>query len=281
VKIALVSDTHFQKNDAFTLENWQVTQSWIAATRPSFVVHLGDITANGIHDPSELVHARDVLASRGEEVLCLPGNHDIGDHAPAGGLAVEEPMDVGRLADYRHLFGPDRWSRVVEGWQLVGINAPLLSTGLEEEEQQAVWLAEELVAHDCPLGIFLHKPLFRATPEEEVIHTRYVPSAARQRLLALLQKRDLRFVAAGHTHQVRQMFVRGVEHVWVPSTAFTLPDFVQERIGEKCVGTMMLELEGDSHRFTHVVPFGMKHRNLMEFSHVYPGVADLRDPSGP
>jgi hypothetical protein len=106
-----------------------------------------------------------------------------------------------------------------------------------------------------------------------------VPAVARRRLLALLQKRDLRFVAAGHTHQVRQMSARGVEHVWVPSTAFTLPDFVQERIGAKHVGAMVLELQPDAHRFSYVVPAGMKHRSLMEFAHVYPGVAELRDPA--
>ncbi len=277
MKIALVSDTHFQKNDAFTAENWDAARQWLAATRPEFVVHLGDITANGMHDPTELVHARDLLASSNAEILCLPGNHDVGDHAPAGGVHAHEPINVERLADYRRLFGPDRWSRNVEGWQLIGINAQLLSTGIDDEERQFAWLAEALAAHACPLGVFLHKPLFRDMPEEHVIHTRYVPSVSRQRLLALLQKRDLRFVAAGHTHQARQMRLHGVEHVWVPSTAFTLPDFFQERIGEKQVGTMMLELQSDAHRFTRVVPGGMQPRSLLEFAHVYPAVADLRD----
>ena len=216
VNIALISDTHFQTNDAFTAENWDAVRRWIAATQPDFVIHLGDITANGLHDPAELMHARDVLATGDVEMLCLPGNHDVGDHAPAGGLHAEEP-----------------------------------------------------------LGVFLHKPLFRDRADEDVIHTRYVPAVPRQRLLASLQKRDLRFVAAGHTHQMRQLRASGVEHVWVPSTAFTLPDSFQERIGAKCVGIMTLALTPDTHRFTLIVPNGMKNRSLLEFAHVYPGVTRL------
>jgi 3',5'-cyclic AMP phosphodiesterase CpdA len=277
VQIALVSDTHFQKNDAYTRENWDAARRWLAAEAPDIVVHLGDITANGMHDASALLHARELLAGAHADLLCLPGNHDVGDHAPAGGLHEDEPVDADRLAKYRRLFGPDHWSRGARGWQLVGINAQVLSTGLADEEQQFAWLAEVLAAHDGPLGVFLHKPLFRDRPEEDVIHTRYVPAAARRRLLAALQARDLRFVAAGHTHQMRQITARGVEHVWVPSTAFTLPDFVQERIGAKHVGIMTLELQPDSHRFTHVVPAGMKHRSLLEFAHVYPAIADLRE----
>jgi hypothetical protein len=64
--------------------------------------------------------------------------------------------------------------------------------------------------------------------------------------------------------------------VWVPSAAFTVPDFRQERIGEKLVGLMLLEIDGDAHHFTHIIPAGMQAYDLMQFSHIYPALAELR-----
>src|SRR5262249_1359700 len=126
-----------------------------------------------------------------------------------------------------------------------------------------------------PVGVFLHKPLFRDSVEEGIVHLRYVPLAARRRLLDLLASRDLRFVAAGHTHQVRQIVADGVEHILVPSRAYTLSDVSQERIGDKVVGIMLLELNGARCCFTHIVPAGMQGYDLKQFAHVYPAILEL------
>lgn len=273
MKIALVSDTHFASCDTLLAGNWGAAVQWIRAASPDLVVHLGDITANGVHEAGELQHARKHFEDVGVEVRFAPGNHDIGDHAAGPGLTTDEPFDPARLDDYRRLFGPDRWSLLADGWQFIGINAPVLATGAADETAQYDWLEATLRARSDPLGVFLHKPLFRDAADEDIVHTRYVPAAARGRLLKLLATRDLRFVAAGHTHQVRQRVVDGVEHVWVPSTAFTLSDARQERIGEKLVGVMMLDIEGDHHRFTHIIPANMRPYDLMEFAHIYPALA--------
>ncbi len=275
MKIALVSDTHFSTTDTLLLANWEATERWLGQIKPDLCVHLGDITANGVHSAAELVHAQGMLGRTGSAIRFIPGNHDIGDHAAGPGLTTDTSFDSVRLAEYRDLFGMDRWSIRAGEWLLIGLNAPLMATGLAEEAIQLAWLEEALSQHAGPLGLFLHKPLFRDAPDENIVHTRYVPLAARERLLRLLSGHDLRFVAAGHTHQVRQIVVDGIEHVWAPSTAFILPDFRQERIGEKLVGVMLLEIDRGRHAFTHVIPAGMKSHDLMEFSHIYPALKTI------
>jgi hypothetical protein len=128
-----------------------------------------------------------------------------------------------------------------------------------------------------PIGVFLHKPLFRHDPADPDRHHRYVPVAPRTRLLTRLKPLDVRFVVAGHTHQTRKFHNDGIEHVWAPSTAFILPDAMQEIIGEKKVGMMILTLTDAPepvHRFDFVFPPGMIDHNLVDQADAYPELAD-------
>jgi hypothetical protein len=68
----------------------------------------------------------------------------------------------------------------------------------------------------------------------------------------------------------------GVEHRWAPSTAFCLPDGMQERIGEKEVGLLMLMLDGTDHRFATGRPDGLRRNNILDHPQLYPGLAELR-----
>src|ERR1700744_1858591 len=187
MKIAIVSDTHFSTTDALLVSNWEAAERWMHGIEPDLCIHLGDITANGVDSAAELAHAQNLIGRTGIETCGVPGNHDVGDHAPGPGQVTDTPFDPARLSQYRALFGMDRWSLMVEGWQLIGLDAPLMATGLDEEEVQLAWLEEKLREADGPLGIFLHKPLFRDHAEEDIVHTRYVPRAARARLLSMLQ----------------------------------------------------------------------------------------------
>src|SRR5262249_18301871 len=160
----------------------------------------------------------------------LPGNHDIGDNPIAPDVPLEHPLDLARLEEYRKLFGPDRWSLRAGNWQLIGLNAQLLGTVTTEEEQQFAWVEHEIGLGTGPRGLRRPKPLFRDRPEDDEPHIRYVPKVARGRLLDIVRARALRFVVSGHTHQSRRHVYEGVEHRWAPSTAFCLPDSMQERI---------------------------------------------------
>jgi 3',5'-cyclic AMP phosphodiesterase CpdA len=256
------------RTPAFT-GNWAVVAAWIDRAAPNLVVHLGDISADGVGDAEELDAAFTAFAGVGASMRFLPGNHDIGDNPLETGPSSEEPLDPERLTHYRRVFGPDWWAIEAGPWQLVGLNAQLFGTRSDEEEGQVAWLDRELRRAEGPVGVFLHKPLFRYGPDDTEAHIRYVPVRARRRLLTRLATRDLRFVIAGHTHQARSIHVDGVEHRWAPSTAFCIPDAIQERIGDKTVGLLMLELTDAGHRVELVTPAGLERHNLLDHPAVY------------
>jgi 3',5'-cyclic AMP phosphodiesterase CpdA len=239
MKIALLSDTHIAARAVAFNANVQVSLAWINTVQPDAVAHLGDITADGMYDPAELELAAGLLRSAGRPVHAVPGNHDIGDNPASLGRPNAHPLDLARLADYRRAVGPDRWSLRGAGWQLIGLNSLLLGTGSQEEEQQFEWLAAQVREVDGPVGLLIHKPLFRDHPNEQEAHDRYVPWQPRLRLLKILGSCDLRFVLSGHVHQARRLRVGKVEHIWLPSTAFCIPDSIQELIGEKVVGVAL------------------------------------------
>src|ERR1700730_728934 len=92
------------------------------------------------------------------------------------------------------------------------------------------------------VALLRQKPLFWRDPAEDLPHIRYVPLAQRQRLLDLLAALDFRLVLSGHIHQHVDHIIRGVRHIWLPSSAFLFPDAMQERIGEKITGLSMVGL---------------------------------------
>jgi hypothetical protein len=75
---------------------------------------------------------------------------------------------------------------------------------------------------------------------------------------------DLRAVLSGHRHQYLDHRVDGLRHIWVPSTAFILPDTMQERIGEKLNGFGMIELRDGQMRFDLVCPQGMQRNDALD-----------------
>ena len=159
------------------------------------------------------------------------------------------------------------------GWALLGLNAEVFGTGGEEEAAQEAWLEERLAGCSTPIGLFLHKPWFRETIEDDEPVGRYVPIAIRRKLATLFKGHDLRLIATGHTHQLREHHADGVQHLWVPSTAFVVPDAMQPWIGTKLVGFILLTLDDDIHRTELVTPPGMRHLDLADYTAIFPKVA--------
>ncbi|GJL86904.1 MAG: phosphohydrolase [Minwuia thermotolerans] len=192
----------------------------INSLSPDLVVHTGDLTINGVERPPDLDFALEANRLFRAPVLSLPGNHDVGEEP--GFAMMAQPVTGARLARYRDRFGPDRWIRDVAGWQLVGLNSQLLGTGLPEEAVQLRWLEEALQSgHGRPVGVFLHKPMFFArridagSPQEII-----APSGTRARLLSLLLRHRVRFVASGHLHKYLDVRIRQTRFVWAPATAY-------------------------------------------------------------
>ena len=267
MRIVLISDSHVTAKTSRFSENLKATRRWIEAMRPDHVVHLGDITADGMGDPAEFALAKALFDGMAIPMHWLPGNHDVGENL---GSAKEPPVDVARLADFRSVFGADYWSFEAPGWQIIGLNALLIGSGLAEERVQSDWLDRMLETRAANLGLMLHKPFFRNSSDDREEHVRYLPVTARRDMEQRLAAHNLRFVAAGHTHQLRRLRSDAVEHVWVPSIAFVIPDGLQETIGRKIVGAMVLELTKDGYSFAFVEPPFAVQYNLGDFPELYP-----------
>jgi predicted phosphodiesterase len=278
VKIILVTDTHLSSRAPAFNANWEVAKQWIAGQEADAVIHLGDITADGVAHMGEMEFAAGCFAGVNPAPRFVPGNHDIGDPPTAPGRASEHPLKVERLAQYHEAFGPGCWWFRADGWRCIGLNAQLFGSGEVAEDEQFDWLARLVTESSERLALFLHKPLFRDGWDDGQVHTRYVPSIARERLRAILPPERLGIVASGHAHQARRLEHDGTAHIWVPSTSFCIPDAAQEKIGEKIVGLVVLKLDGSGFSATFVTPDGMIRHNLMEYDAVYPQLRGL-DPS--
>ena len=282
MKIALIADSHLAAHALAFNANTEAALAWIDSAGADLAVHLGDITADAISDESQLEFAAQVLAGLKTPLRCIPGNHDIGDNPLAGAAASHaDLLDGARLARFEALFGDEYWALEADGWTLIGLNAQRFGFGDAGEAAQFAWLGRALGAVRGPCGLFLHKPLFRTGWDDDLLHPRYAPLPSRRRLQALLSGVDLRFVVSGHTHQWRRGLVDGVEHVWAPSCAFTIPDLMQEPIGEKRVGALILTLKDGGHSIELHRPEGLLDQDLADHPEVYPELErllqDLRD----
>lgn len=276
MRIAVVTDSHLGPEAHAFNDNWRAVRAFVAEEALDLTVHLGDITVDGAKDPADLQHAWAASADWPTPIRFLPGNHDIGDNPPGPGVAASEPLRPARLADYRTIFGSDRWALDAAGWYLIGLNAQLLGTDTGDEAEQWAWLTATLAAAPGrPVVLFLHKPLFQDSPADELPHQRYVPVVARRRLFALLAPVRLGAVVSGHVHQYRDRVVDGVRHLWMPSTAYFLPDEVQDRIGEKVTGIGMIELTPDRLRCHLVCPQGVTRHDALDHP-VYPKLVEAR-----
>jgi 3',5'-cyclic AMP phosphodiesterase CpdA len=273
MRIGLVSDTHLAPGGRAVGENCRAVRAWVARAGVDLTVHLGDVTAEGAAHAEHFAAAQDAFRDWPTPMRLLPGNHDVGDNHDIARSALEPAVDEGRLERWRDVFGGDRWRLSAGDWTVLGLDAQLLGWGSAAEAAQDAWLQAELDAAQGPIALFLHKPLFRNAPEDDERHLRYVPPAPRRRLLERFAEKDLRLVVCGHTHQLRRRRFQGCEHVWAPSCAFVIPDSMQETIGEKTVGVMLLTLSADSYSLDFIAPEGVGRHNLLDQMDIYPQLA--------
>jgi len=213
----------------------------------------------------------------------VPGNHDVGDNPNQYSQQEGQWINATRLANFRAVFGADHWLISAGHWRLIGLNAQLFGRGGDAEQQQFEWLSHALSAlndrtHEQPnpIGVLLHKPLFRQHARLEDSSGRYLLLEVRTKLLNMLEDFDVRFVLSGHTHQSRSIDVDGVQHIWAPSTSFCIPDAVQEPIGQKMVGVMTLTLTDDQHHVEVHEVRGLERHNLLDQIEVYPELIGMK-----
>ncbi|MES2226554.1 MAG: metallophosphoesterase [Pseudomonadota bacterium] len=258
MRIALIADTHLSARSPECVANWHSARCAVGRLGADLTVNLGDITLDGQTHGDELAFASHLVRQWPTEMRCVPGNHDLGDGSG------EMPLDDRLLAAYREVFGPDHWVVRAGDWRLLGINAQLLGSGSAQEDALWEWIAKQAgpAAEHGHTALFLHRPMLRLQSGERHRKGRYVSSAATERLLRGPLTSTLRLVISGHTHQYLDTTVDGVRHLWMPSTAFILPDDLQARIGEKLVGIGLLDLSDGAARFDLWCPDGMMRHDV-------------------
>jgi len=178
-RLLQVSDTHLAArpddgDDAAPAarRNWAALRPWLAAAGANALVHTGDLVRMLPETAEDRALAAAELAAVGGTRLVVPGNHDVGHGLlDDPGASVEGPITAARVAAHREAFGADRFAHELGAWLLLGINAHLLGTGMDEEGEQDEWLRATLRgAGGRPLALFLHLPLFLVDPDEPGDH---------------------------------------------------------------------------------------------------------------
>lgn len=260
LRLTVVSDTHLSPRAPEAEANWDAVVDHVGRTRPDLVVHVGDLTLDGMRDASELRRARDQLERLPVPWCAVPGNHDVGDNPFSGG-ADDSAITAEGHQRWLDAIGLDRWALDLAGWTLIGLNAQLFGSGLAAQGDQWAWLDDNLGA--MPPGrlvaLVMHKPLTAPDPELAVAPPyRFVPAPARRRLERRLAGRAVPVVVSGHVHQFRILEVGARRHVWAPTTWAVLPDRIQARFGTKRCGIVSLTLAADGQAdATLVEPAGL------------------------
>ena len=221
-RIVVLSDIHLSPTHGFFWENWRIARDFANQQKPEAVIVNGDLCINGPDSDAEMEFAARALHGLTCPVLALPGNHDIGDEPP--GQDPEQLVTPERLARWKRFLGTDRWTIEADDWRLIGVNAQLFGSGLVEETEQSEWLDEEIgAAHERPIALFLHKPLFAESPADQEESAVCLTPAARAGLLHKLRAAGVRLVVSGHLHQSLDRTIDGIRYYWLPAVAFAAP----------------------------------------------------------
>ncbi len=245
VRVVLVSDTHLSAEAPQAQANWDAVVSYVAATVPDLVIHLGDLSLDGARDAGDLRYGRRQLDRLPVPWRAVPGNHDMGDN-PWPGAPAGLTVDAGRHQRWLDIVGADHWSMTAGGWVLVAVNAQLPGSGLPAEAAQWAWLEEQADEHRGrqPVALITHKPV--TAPGTELAAAppyRYWPAHARGRLVDLFHAAPPALVISGHVHQHRRLALDGTDHLWAPTTWAVLPDEIQPALGVKRCGIVSLTFD--------------------------------------
>jgi 3',5'-cyclic AMP phosphodiesterase CpdA len=263
-RLVIVSDTHLSVRAPEAERNWSAVTAHIARARPDLVIHLGDLTLDGMTAADDLRYGRTQLDQVEAPWQAVPGNHDIGDN-PSPLTPAEVGVSPQRRQRWIDIIGADWWATDVSGWELIGINAQLFGSGLAAEEDQWAWLENHLgsARSTQPTVLITHKPIKADENELSAApHYRFVPSPARRRLADLLDGRRPRLVLSGHVHQFRRLQIEDTTHAWAPTTWAVLPDAAQAPIGTKRCGILSVELDSSGATVALVEPAGVQQLTL-------------------
>jgi 3',5'-cyclic AMP phosphodiesterase CpdA len=222
-RIGFLADTHVNlkpsKRDMAFNRRLDEAIEQVNAAKVDLVLIAGDLTENGAQAQMDLFK-RKAKAFKAP-VLIVPGNHDVG---LVGGSHGSPAITHERVRRYAKELGPNWFVQEKAGVRVVGINSCLFGSGMKEEEDQWKFLEQELAGpHATPTLLLEHYPLFIKDAAEPRIGNRNVQPELRQKLLALIQRAEVRAVLTGHLHYPITNRLDGTLFLGNGTTAFGLP----------------------------------------------------------
>lgn len=270
-RIAQISDTHLSREKPFFSGSFARVVAHLSADPPDLVINSGDMALDGPSRESDLAEARGLHDAIGLPCRFIAGNHDCGESQDAPAHPALLPITHERRERYLKHFGDDFWLLDVPGWRVIGMNAQLLGSDLIDAGAQMDFLRDAADgSDDRRIALFVHKPLFLASAEEEIVGGRFINPEPRRQLLQVFKMKAPALVCSGHVHQYLSSRAAGVHHVWAPSTAFILPDARQPTYGLKQVGYVEHRLEADgAHDSEFVTVPGLPTLSIADFPQAY------------
>jgi 3',5'-cyclic AMP phosphodiesterase CpdA len=224
-RLALISDLHVQQctNDDLAEIHGRFHRAIteINAAKVDLVLIAGDLTEFG--RPDEFAALRKHLLDFTAPVWYVPGNHDVGNKITEG-RPTEKNVNAWRVRFYEGRMGPSFFTRSRAGVRVIGINGPIMESGLPCERKMWAMLEKELAQpSDQPTIVLIHYPPFFKVPDEPGGDYWNVEPGARKRLLPLLEQGGVKTVLSGHIHTQRINRNKGILFVTTPPVSFGLP----------------------------------------------------------
>jgi 3',5'-cyclic AMP phosphodiesterase CpdA len=242
MRIVQISDTHLTHKGGVTNENFAMLVEYVNdVLKPDLVINTGDLVILSPDSEEDREFARAAHEGFDAPVLIVPGNHDVGMPGDDPWMGISTTSD--RVFAYRNSFGSDRFVELPDStWAIIGFNSELLSSGLEEEDEQWQWL--ERVAQEVRgrcVALFLHRPLWSPMPEV-TDHELALPDADRERILGIFSDSRLRLVASGHLHRYMRAEQDETLTISAPSSAFIVRG---GSLGINQLGVVEYRIEGE------------------------------------
>jgi 3',5'-cyclic AMP phosphodiesterase CpdA len=179
-------------------------------TKPSFMIHTGDITH--LSKPAEFDDADRAISEAGLDVHYVPGEHDL----------IDEEVKLYRERYGKNAKGAGWYSFDVDGVHFIGlVNVVDLQAGKLGMlgEEQLKWLEDDVADRTAstPVVVFAHIPLWT------VYEQWGWGTDDGARAISLLKKFGSVTVLNGHIHQVMQKVEGNVAFHTAMSTAFPQP----------------------------------------------------------
>lgn len=246
VRFALVSDPHVTRG---TNEDQPLYRGRFERTIESVNSHgvdavlmAGDLTQGGKAD--EFADYRELAGKFKAPVYAVPGNHDVGGKV----LPNEKGVTAARVTNFEKIIGPTFWSQTIKGVRVLGIDSPVLGSGLPVENDQWTFLDKELdKPHEEPTLVLTHYPPFLDKVDEPGGTYWNIEPAPRARLLALLHKGGVAAVLSGHLHRPIEHTIDGILFSTTPPVSFGLPR------GKQAQGWTLVTITGSAVK-TEFVP---------------------------